>query len=222
MIKTAFGLSCGMVETIAHYTAAYRLNPQVSFILDIGGQDMKAIFVEDYAINRLEINEACSSGCGSFIDNFATSLECNISDFVEKACHSNNPSDLGTRCTVFMNSKVKQCLRENASVEDISAGLAYSVIKNCLYKVLKIKDPKELGEHIVLQGGTMRNKAVVRAFEQLTGKNVIVSNYPELMGAYVCPPCEKAQHKRRIRHHLIGNTSRHQRLRNGTITMRRL
>lgn len=184
LIKTAFGLSCGMVETIAHYTAAYRLNPQVSFILDIGGQDMKAIFVEDGAINRLEINEACSSGCGSFIDNFATSLECNISDFVEKACHSNNPSDLGTRCTVFMNSKVKQCLRENASVEDISAGLAYSVIKNCLYKVLKIKDPKELGEHIVLQGGTMRNKAVVRAFEQLTGKNVIVSNYPELMGAY--------------------------------------
>ncbi|HOI26304.1 MAG TPA: acyl-CoA dehydratase activase [Paludibacteraceae bacterium] len=184
LIKTAFGLSYGMVETIAHYTAAYKLNPQVSFILDIGGQDMKAIFVEDGAINRLEINEACSSGCGSFIDNFATSLECTIGDFVEKACRSSNPADLGTRCTVFMNSKVKQCLRENASVEDISAGLAYSVIKNCLYKVLKLKDTKELGDHIILQGGTMRNKAVVRAFEQLIGKTVIVSNYPELMGAY--------------------------------------
>ena len=184
LIKTAFGLKFSMVETIAHYTAAYKLDPKVSFILDIGGQDMKAIFVENGAINRLEINEACSSGCGSFIDNFATSLQCEISDFVNKACHSTNPSDLGTRCTVFMNSKVKQCLRENASVEDISAGLAYSVIKNCLYKVLKLKDTKELGKHIVLQGGTMRNIAVVRAFEKSTGATVAVSNYPELMGAY--------------------------------------
>lgn len=184
LIKTAFSLNYGMVETIAHYTAACKLCKDVSFILDIGGQDMKAIFVENGAINRLEINEACSSGCGSFIDNFATSLECNISDFVEKACHSANPSDLGTRCTVFMNSKVKQCLRENASVDDISAGLAYSVVRNCLYKVLKLKDTNILGDHIVLQGGTMRNKAVVRAFEKLTDKNVIVSNYPELMGAY--------------------------------------
>lgn len=184
LIKTAFGLKFSMVETIAHYTAAYKLDPQVSFILDIGGQDMKAIFVENGAINRLEINEACSSGCGSFIDNFATSLQCEISDFVNKACHSTNPADLGTRCTVFMNSKVKQCLRESASVEDISAGLAYSVIKNCLYKVLKLKDTKELGKHIVLQGGTMRNISVVRAFEKSTGEKVAVSNYPELMGAY--------------------------------------
>lgn len=184
LIKTAFELDFGMVETIAHYTAAYKLNPQVSFILDIGGQDMKAIFVDKGAINRLEINEACSSGCGSFIDSFAKSLECPIAEFVDRACKSQNPSDLGTRCTVFMNSKVKQCLREGAPLDDISAGLAYSVVKNCLYKVLKLKSMDELGEHIVLQGGTMRNKAVVRAFECSTGKEVIVSNYPELMGAY--------------------------------------
>lgn len=184
LIKTAFNLNHGIVETIAHYTAAQKLCKDVSFILDIGGQDMKAIFVDNGAINRLEINEACSSGCGSFIDNFANTLNCDITKFVEKACSSQNPSDLGTRCTVFMNSKVKQCLRENASVEDISAGLAYSVVRNCLYKVLKLQDSRTLGDKIVLQGGTMRNKAIVRAFELLTGKNVIVSNYPELMGAY--------------------------------------
>lgn len=184
LIKTAFGMDFGMVETIAHYTAAYKLNPKVSFILDIGGQDMKAIFVEKGAINRLEINEACSSGCGSFIDSFAQSLKCPISDFVRRACESQNPCDLGTRCTVFMNSKVKQCLREGSPLDDISAGLAYSVIKNCLYKVLKLKDVKDLGDHIVLQGGTMRNSAVVRAFELSVNKEVIVSNYPELMGAY--------------------------------------
>ena len=184
LIKTAFGLDFGMVETIAHYTAAYKLDPKVSFILDIGGQDMKAIFVEKGAINRLEINEACSSGCGSFIDSFAKSLDCPIAEFVERACKSKNPSDLGTRCTVFMNSKVKQCLREGAPLDDISAGLAYSVVKNCLYKVLKLKNMDELGEHIVLQGGTMRNKAVVRAFELSTNRTVSVSNYPELMGAY--------------------------------------
>lgn len=184
LIKTAFDLNYGMVETIAHYMAAYKLNPKVSFILDIGGQDMKAIFVENGAINRLEINEACSSGCGSFIDSFSQSLECPIADFVEKACNSQNPCDLGTRCTVFMNSKVKQSLREGTSLDDISAGLAYSVIKNCLYKVLKLKDVKELGEHIVLQGGTMRNTAIVRAFELSIEKPVAVSNIPELMGAY--------------------------------------
>ncbi|MDR1730185.1 MAG: acyl-CoA dehydratase activase [Prevotellaceae bacterium] len=184
LIKTAFNLDVGMVETIAHYLAACKLNPKVSFILDIGGQDMKAIFVEKGAINRLEINEACSSGCGSFIDNFAQTLNCPIEDFVQKACLSQNPCDLGTRCTVFMNSKVKQSLREGAALGDISAGLAYSVVKNCLYKVLKLKSAGELGDHIVLQGGTMRNKAIVRAFELSSGKNVTVSNFPELMGAY--------------------------------------
>ncbi|MBQ0156653.1 MAG: 2-hydroxyacyl-CoA dehydratase [Bacteroidales bacterium] len=184
LIKTAYGLDYGMVETIAHYTAAHKLNPKVSFILDIGGQDMKAIFVENGTINKLEINEACSSGCGSFIDSFAASLGHPIEQFVEKALQSTNPQDLGTRCTVFMNSKVRQCVREGATIEDISAGLAYSVVGNCLYKVLKLKDVSELGNHIVLQGGTMRNKAVVRAFENSIKKTVAVSNYPELMGAY--------------------------------------
>ena len=138
IIKAAFELNYGLVETIAHDTAACKLNPNVSFILDIGGQDMKAIFVENSAINKLEINEACSSGCGSFIDSFAQSLNCSISDFVEKACLSQNPAALGSWCTVFMNSKVKQCLREGASIGDISSGLAYFVIKNCLYNVLKL------------------------------------------------------------------------------------
>lgn len=184
LIKTAFDLDYGMVETIAHYTGAHKLNPNVSFILDIGGQDMKAIFVDNGAINRLEINEACSSGCGSFIDSFATSLNCPLGEFVTRACHSTNPCDLGTRCTVFMNSKVKQSLREGAPLDDISCGLAYSVVKNCLYKVLKLKTVDELGDNIVLQGGTMRNLAVVRAFELSVGKPVAVSNYPELMGAY--------------------------------------
>ena len=196
LIKTAFGLNYGMVETIAHYTAAYKLNPKVSFILDIGGQDMKAIFVENGSINRLEINEACSSGCGSFLDSFAQSLNCPISDFVKQACQSKNPSDLGTRCTVFMNSKVKQSLREGSPLADISAGLAYSVIKNCLYKVLKIKDMSEMGQHIVLQGGTMRNSAVVRAFELSTDREVIVSNIPELMGAYGASLFAKKQNER--------------------------
>lgn len=184
LVRTAFGLDYGMVETIAHYTGAHKLNPNVSFILDIGGQDMKAIFVDNGAINRLEINEACSSGCGSFIDSFATSLNCPLDEFVSRACASTNPCDLGTRCTVFMNSKVKQSLREGALLDDISSGLAYSVVKNCLYKVLKLKSVDELGDHVVLQGGTMRNLAVVRAFELSVGKTVAVSNYPELMGAY--------------------------------------
>jgi len=140
--------------------------------------------VENGTINKLEINEACSSGCGSFIDSFAASLGYPIEQFVEKALQSTNPQDLGTRCTVFMNSKVRQCVREGATIEDISAGLAYSVVGNCLYKVLKLKDASELGDHIVLQGGTMRNKAVVRAFENSIKKTVAVSNYPELMGAY--------------------------------------
>ncbi len=184
LLKAAFGLNDGMVETIAHYLAARKLNPDVSFILDIGGQDMKAIFVENQAINRIEINEACSSGCGSFIEGFANTLGYTAPQFADAACAAQNPCDLGTRCTVFMNSKVKQFLRERASVGDIAAGLSYSVIKNCLYKVLKLKDIKELGEHIVVQGGTFHNHSVVRALEQLTGKEVIFTDIPELMGAY--------------------------------------
>ncbi|MCD7973173.1 MAG: acyl-CoA dehydratase activase [Candidatus Azobacteroides sp.] len=184
LIKAGFGIEHGLVETIAHYSAAQKYNPNVSFILDIGGQDMKAIFVENGTINRLEINEACSSGCGSFIEGFAESLGYTAAEFSLLACLGQFPCDLGSRCTVFMNSKVKQFLREGAQVEDISAGLAYSVIKNCLYKVLKLTNTDILGDNIVVQGGTMRNLAVVRALELETGKSVRFSDMPELMGAY--------------------------------------
>ena len=184
MLKKAFSLNDGMVETIAHYTASYSFNPSVSFILDIGGQDMKATFIENGTIKRLEINEACSSGCGSFIETFAHSLNHTPTAFSEIALQSKQPCDLGTRCTVFMNSKVKQSLREGASIADISAGLGYSVIKNCLNKVLKLKDTADLGEHIMVQGGTFRNLSVIRALELETGKQVMITDYPELMGAY--------------------------------------
>ena len=186
LIKAAFSLNYGMIETMAHYVAAQDICPNVSFILDIGGQDMKAIYVENGILTRMEINEACSSGCGSFIETFAQTLGCEISEFVQEACKSLTPCDLGTRCTVFMNSKVKQVLREGYSLSDISAGLAYSVVKNCLFKVLKIKNYDELGDNIVLQGGTMRNDAIVKAFENLTNRKVYRNNIPELMGAYGC------------------------------------
>ncbi|KAA6321790.1 2-hydroxyisocaproyl-CoA dehydratase activator, partial [termite gut metagenome] len=186
LVKAAFNLNKGIIETIAHYAAAQKINPNVSFILDIGGQDMKAIFVENGVLNRMEINEACSSGCGSFIEAFARSLNYPVETFAREACLAENPCDLGTRCTVFMNSKVKQVLREGASVGDIAAGLSYSVVKNCLYKVLKLKKNEELGKEIVVQGGAMRNDAIVRALELLTEMEVSRSNLPELMGAYGC------------------------------------
>lgn len=186
LILTAFNLHSGIVETIAHYKAAHYLDPKLSFILDIGGQDMKAIFVNNGIIDRIEINEACSSGCGSFIETFAKSLGYSAEEFAAKACESKFPADLGTRCTVFMNSKVKQVLREGAEIADISAGLAYSVVKNCLYKVMKLKDVTTLGKHIVVQGGTMRNDAIVRALEQLTEAEVSRCDCPELMGAFGC------------------------------------
>lgn len=186
LIKTAFQLDCGIVETIAHYEGAKHLNKDVSFILDIGGQDMKAIFVNKGIINQIEINEACSSGCGSFIETFANTLGYSAQDFSIAACKSTMPCDLGTRCTVFMNSKVKQVLREGACVNDIAAGLAYSVIKNCLYKVLKVKDTSVFGDNIVVQGGTMRNDAIVRVMELMTGTKVTRCDIPELMGAFGC------------------------------------
>ena len=186
LIKAAFGLDSGIIETMAHERAAASLMPDVSFILDIGGQDMKAIFVEKGAVVRMELNEACSSGCGTFIQTFANNMGYNVADFAKLACQSKAPCDLGTRCTVFMNSKVKQVLREGASVADISAGISYSVVKNCLYKVLKLHGNDNLGGKIVVQGGTMRNDAVVRAFELLTHTEVARSNMPELMGAYGC------------------------------------
>lgn len=186
LLKAGFGLHHGVVETMAHYIGARKVSPEVSFVLDIGGQDMKAIFVENQAIRRLEINEACSSGCGSFIETFAKMLGYSVADFANMACTAKHPYDLGTRCTVFMNSKVKQAMREGAEPKDISAGFAYSVIKNCLYKVLKLKNTQELGDHLVVQGGTFKNLAVVRALECLTGKEVRFSDIPELMGAYGC------------------------------------
>lgn len=184
LIKSAFNLHYGIVETMAHFIAAQHISDKVSFILDIGGQDMKAIFVENKSIRRIEINEACSSGCGSFIEGFAGMLGMSVSDFALMACKSKNPADLGTRCTVFMNSKVKQILREGADIADIAAGLSYSVVKNCLFKVLKLKSLNELGDTIVVQGGTFKNPSVIRCLELLTNKSVYVSNIPELMGAY--------------------------------------
>lgn len=184
LIKTAFHFEHSIIETIAHYLAARNIFQEVSFILDIGGQDMKAIFVQEGVINHIEINEACSSGCGTFVETFAKSLGYNLTDFADKACLAQHPCDLGTRCTVFMNSKVKQVLREGATIGDIASGLSYSIINNCLHKVLKIKNFEELGDNIVVQGGTMHNDAICRALEILTGKTIFRSNSPEIMGAY--------------------------------------
>ncbi len=184
LLKTAFNLNYGIIETMAHFMAARAVEPQVSFILDIGGQDMKAIFVDNGSIRRMEINEACSSGCGSFLETFANQLGYTASDFARFACKALHPCDLGTRCTVFMNSKVKQALREGATVSDIAAGFSYSVVKNCLFKVLKLKNISELGNKIVVQGGTFRNLAIIRALELQTGVDVSFSDIPELMGAY--------------------------------------
>ncbi len=184
LIKTAFDFDFGIVETMAHFSAAKQVEPQVSFVLDIGGQDMKAIFVDNGSIRRMEINEACSSGCGSFIETFANMMGYPVAEFARISCFAQHPCDLGTRCTVFMNSKVKQSMQEGAAVEDIAAGFSYSVVKNCLFKVLKLKNIEELGKNIVVQGGTFRNHSIVRALEKMTGCNVSFSDIPELMGAY--------------------------------------
>ncbi len=186
LIRTAFGFDEGMVETIAHYKAAAYFNPEVSFILDIGGQDIKAIFLKDGHITDIQINEACSSGCGTFIETFAESLGLTVQEFAQKACMAKSPYELGSRCTVFMNSKLKQAMREGAGVDDISAGLAYSVIKNCFNKVLNISDQDRLGDNIVVQGGTFLNSAVLRAMELLLGKDITRPEISELMGAWGC------------------------------------
>jgi predicted CoA-substrate-specific enzyme activase len=183
LIKSAFNLDYGIVETVAHLSGAQYVDADVSFVLDIGGQDMKSIFVDNGVISNIELNEACSSGCGSFLQNFAATMNLSLSEFTQAACLAKYPADLGSRCTVFMNSKVKQSLRENASLADIAAGLAYSVVKNCLFKVLKITNLNRLGEHIVVQGGTFRNDAVYRALELLSGKPVSSTGNPEIMGA---------------------------------------
>ncbi len=167
LIKAALLLDEGEVETVSHYYAAAFFDPDVDCILDIGGQDMKCIKIKDNTVDSVQLNEACSSGCGSFIETFAKSLNYSVEDFAKAALFAKNPIDLGTRCTVFMNSKVKQAQKEGAEVSDISAGLAYSVIKNALYKVIKVSDASELGRHIVVQGGTFYNDAVLRSFEKI-------------------------------------------------------
>ncbi len=184
LLKAAFSLDDGEVETIAHATAAAFFNPEVDCIVDIGGQDMKCITLKDGCVDSVILNEACSSGCGSFIENFASSLGLGVNEFAGKAVFAKAPVDLGTRCTVFMNSNVKQAQKEGATVSDISAGLAYSVVKNALFKVIKLSSAQELGKNIVVQGGTFHNKAVLRAFEKITGANVICPDISGLMGAF--------------------------------------
>lgn len=184
LIKAALLLDEGEVETIAHYTAAAFFDPDVDCILDIGGQDMKCIKIRNHTVDSVQLNEACSSGCGSFIENFAQSLNYSVQDFAKEALFAKHPIDLGTRCTVFMNSKVKQAQKEGATVADISAGLAYSVIKNALYKVIKVSDATELGKHIVVQGGTFYNDAVLRSFERIAACEVIRPDIAGIMGAF--------------------------------------
>ncbi|MGT2736224.1 acyl-CoA dehydratase activase [Streptococcus orisratti] len=186
LIKAALRVDYGEVETVAHFKAANYFNPGVDFILDIGGQDMKAMSVQDGALSSIQLNEACSSGCGSFIETFAKSLKYDVKDFAQVALLAEHPVDLGSKCTVFMNSKVKQVQKEGATVADISAGLSYSVIKNALYKVIKLKRPEDLGEKIVVQGGTFYNEAVLRAFELVSGREVVRPSIAGLMGAYGC------------------------------------
>ena len=184
LIQSALNVDLNEIETIAHYTAAKRFMPNVTSIVDIGGQDMKYIKIKNGTINNIMLNEACSSGCGSFIETFAKSLNISINDFVESALDSRSPVDLGSRCTVFMNSKIKQAQKEGATVGDISAGLSYSVIKNAIQKVMKVRDISTLGDHIVVQGGTFYNDAVLRAFELIVGKDVVRPDIAGLMGAY--------------------------------------
>ena len=184
LLKSAFSLDEGEVETIAHCTAASFFDPKVDCVLDIGGQDMKCIKLKDGAVDTVLLNEACSSGCGSFLENFANSLGMTAQEFAHEALFAKAPVDLGTRCTVFMNSNVKQAQKEGASVSDISAGLAYSVIKNALYKVIKLSDASELGSHVVVQGGTFFNEAVLRAFERISGAQVTCPDIAGIMGAF--------------------------------------
>ena len=184
LLKAAFSLDEGVVETIAHTTAAAFFDPEVDCVLDIGGQDMKCIKLKNGTVDTILLNEACSSGCGSFIENFATSLGFTAEEFAHEALFAKAPVDLGTRCTVFMNSNVKQAQKEGASVPDISAGLAYSVIKNALYKVIKLASPEDLGKHIVVQGGTFHNQAVLRAFEKISGVEATCPDISGLMGAF--------------------------------------
>jgi predicted CoA-substrate-specific enzyme activase len=199
LIKAALHVDIGEIETIAHYKAAEHFLPGVEFILDIGGQDMKCMQVRDGVIDNIMLNEACSSGCGSFIETFANSLNMDVESFAKEALLARNPVDLGSRCTVFINSRVKQAQKEGASVGDISAGLSYSVIKNALMKVIKIRDPRELGKKIIVQGGTFYNPAVLRSFELISGREAVRPDIAGIMGAYGAAliACERSEEGQR-------------------------
>ncbi|WP_099204829.1 acyl-CoA dehydratase activase-related protein [Scatolibacter rhodanostii] len=184
IIKNAFHLDAGLVETMAHFTAAKKFDPNVDFIIDIGGQDIKCFKIKNGTIDNIFLNEACSSGCGSFLQTFAGALGYKMSDFASCGLFADHPVDLGSRCTVFMNSSVKQAQKDGATIENISAGLSISVVKNALYKVIRVTDSDSLGQHIVVQGGTFLNNAVLRAFEKEIGKDVIRPSISGLMGAY--------------------------------------
>ena len=184
IVKNAFAVDYGIVETIAHFTAAKYFMPDVEFIIDIGGQDIKCFKIHNGAIDNIFLNEACSSGCGSFLQTFANALGYEIADFAKLGLFAKRPVDLGSRCTVFMNSSVKQAQKDGATIEDISAGLSLSVVKNALYKVIRASSPDELGKRVVVQGGTFLNDAVLRAFEQEMGVEVVRPNIAGLMGAY--------------------------------------
>ncbi len=195
IVKEAFKADFGIVETIAHFTGAQKFEPNVDFIIDIGGQDIKCFKIRNNAIDNIFLNEACSSGCGSFLQTFATALGEQTEEFSAKGLFAKKPVDLGSRCTVFMNSSVKQAQKDGVGIEDISAGLSISVVKNALYKVIRVADPKHLGEHIVVQGGTFLNNAVLRAFEQVVGTQVTRPQIAGLMGAYGAALYAKANNK---------------------------
>lgn len=203
LIKAAFKADLGEIETMAHYKAAENFLPGVEFILDIGGQDMKCMKIRDNAIYNIMLNEACSSGCGSFLETYAKSVNLTTNEFAKEALFAANPVDLGTRCTVFMNSKVKQAQKEGASIGDISAGLSYSVIKNALYKVIKLRNPEDAGKKIVVQGGTFMNNAVLRSIEKIIGKEVVRPDIAGLMGAYGCSLIAKEEYVQGTRSSLI-------------------
>ena len=194
LLQNAFNIDYGLVETVAHFTAAHFFNPQVDYIIDIGGQDMKCFTIHNNTIDNIVLNEACSSGCGSFIQTFAEALGYTPAEFAELALFAKRPVDLGSRCTVFMNSSVKQAQRDGAGVDDVSAGLAISVVKNAIYKVLRVHSAKELGENIVVQGGTFLNDAVLRSFERELGYNVIRPDIAGLMGAFGAALYAKQRH----------------------------
>ena len=207
LLKSAFLLDYGEVETIAHYYGATFFNKNVDCILDIGGQDMKYIKIKNGYVDNVLLNEACSSGCGSFIETFAASLNYNVKDFAKLALFAKNPIDLGTRCTVFMNSNVKQAQKEGADISDISSGLSYSVIKNALYKVIKITDPDLLGDNIVVQGGTFYNDSVLRALEIITKKQVIRPDIAGIMGAFGAALIAKEKYYNKLNNNQDATTS---------------